>query len=1365
MTRYELLIELNNIKYLVDVEPNLPVSLNFQQSDITDPLSRQASFSKTIKLLDTPNNRMIFSDISDINSDLDFNPNLKIKAWILVDSIVNFQGYLQIKNFTSGRFESGYDAVIYSDLDNIFKSIGDKNLSQLTLTDLNHTLTLNTITSSWTNDIGYLYPIVDYGYNWSANNLGTITEGIVFDGGALRPSIKTKTIFDRIFSDAGYTYESSFLDSEEFNKLYELYNIELKADLLDRYKFTVGLNGDQNITKTYSKAYSGITNFSQTGDILRFDDLSAPNVDPDNLWNLTSTFGGPYNFLNTIPFVTDQYFYTDIEVWVFDPRNATASYTSAATVNNNNNNYGALTIKKNNQIMNQLVIGITNSQGNVVLGTPPQWDYFGNLANQNSVGGGITYIGATVSSGYRYFIYNLETRTDFASPDGGTVPQMVASGYEQVQFQLNSNFGSTLLSSITSSIPLFIIKDTKSDINIANPNTTTRPKSLIYNNIGTTIVNNMPVNMAKLLPTNVKQKDWFLSIIRMFNLILEPSKEISNHIIIKPRDEYFSGGQVKDWTDKWDISQSLNGQILGDTQNKTFIYTYKDDTDYLNVTYKSKVNQSYSSYREDIDNDFVNGEKKLELLHSPTPIQPTPIGAPVFIVPAIYTLSDSTTGNQQQTTFNPRILYYNGLVNTSTYYLRQSNVINGTAFTQYPQLSHYTNNFSSDSYDLGFGQNPLGYYDNRTETNNNLFERFHKTQFVQLTDKNSRIITVDLLLDANDIANFNFSDKIFIDNNYYYVNKILDYNPGESGTCKVELIKTYATVAPKLTKKFTIGGPIIPMHNKSIIDIGFENQYSGSTNRIITNGYGNVISGEDNVVYGSFNTVSGTGSFVVGNNIISTQSGVIIFGSTPQIVTNGVTGSFLSSGTYDPIVGVNNIGPDGRYNMISGQNNNLNGSSGNNNVSGSSNILNSTNFGIIGGYGNSLTSSFDSIIGGGSNSVDSTSRSLVIGLSNEVYWTDSSIVSGTYNLLFNSYESIVGGRESEIYGSIRNSISGLSQKLSNSSYNNISGGNNGSTNSSYNIISGNNNSLTASYTSIIGGAFNIINDSYYNIIGGFNSYITSSSRSIFAGSNHQITSSDYNNISGDVNSLTNSYYNAVSGETNTLDSSDYNNVSGQSNVLTTSDYNNISGKFGESIDGSYNILFGLNSYVENSAFSLIGGNGTSGMNGDGIFAVGSILTSDGFSYTFLSGQNVYVNSEGELARNALNGTKRQFGSIQTGATTTDATPTRTFPNAGHFYITSNSTYQINIRVVGTKASSGDSVSYEAKGIIKNVGGTTSLVSAITATQIQSDAALTTTAVTVTADNSNDALNVSVTGIAATTIYWHCVVDYIKMTFV
>jgi len=117
--------------------------------------------------------------------------------------------------------------------------------------------------------------------------------------------------------------------------------------------------------------------------------------------------------------------------------------------------------------------------------------------------------------------------------------------------------------------------------------------------------------------------------------------------------------------------------------------------------------------------------------------------------------------------------------------------------------------------------------------------------------------------------------------------------------------------------------------------------------------------------------------------------------------------------------------------------------------------------------------------------------------------------------------------------------------------------------------------------------------------------------------------------------------------------------------------------------------------------------------------------------------------------------------------TTNATPTTLKIHAlfGDVFrtIPSGKILFADILVSGIKSDGSASACYKRKVAIKNVGGTTSLVGTVETigTDIEDNAS---TDVAITADNTNDALQINVTGIAAETWRWVAVVECLEIAY-
>jgi lysophospholipid acyltransferase (LPLAT)-like uncharacterized protein len=114
--------------------------------------------------------------------------------------------------------------------------------------------------------------------------------------------------------------------------------------------------------------------------------------------------------------------------------------------------------------------------------------------------------------------------------------------------------------------------------------------------------------------------------------------------------------------------------------------------------------------------------------------------------------------------------------------------------------------------------------------------------------------------------------------------------------------------------------------------------------------------------------------------------------------------------------------------------------------------------------------------------------------------------------------------------------------------------------------------------------------------------------------------------------------------------------------------------------------------------------------------------------------------------------------------TTDATPAILAIDSASALLTIRTGWSMagTVNILGIKTTDGTvAAHYIRKFAIKNVAGTTSLSGTVTAlgTDYESDAGLD---VSVTANNTDDSIDITVTGLAATTIRWAAVVDAVEV---
>lgn len=195
---------------------------------------------------------------------------------------------------------------------------------------------------------------------------------------------------------------------------------------------------------------------------------------------------------------------------------------------------------------------------------------------------------------------------------------------------------------------------------------------------------------------------------------------------------------------------------------------------------------------------------------------------------------------------------------------------------------------------------------------------------------------------------------------------------------------------------------------------------------------------------------------------------------------------------------------------------------------------------------------------------------------------------------------------------------------------------------------------------------------------------------------------------------------------------------------------------------------GLN-YINGSgaAYSaIVGGQGDSIDGGSGSVCVGGFgnkITSDAAA---AFGENALADKDYQIVHG--NG-DWSLGQSQTSQfilsrTTTDATPAELFitGTSGRLAIPTDTTWGFDIMVVARRTDAdNESAFYRFEGCIDNNAGTTAMVgSVVAATPIEDDANY---ACAVTADNTNDALIITATGVNSKTIRWVAFVRTVEVT--
>ena len=817
----------------IDLTDEVSIPLNFNIADIREPEKRSTTWSKTVVLPGTTFNNELFSNIWNVNAVINstgttnftpnFNPNLKAIAEITYNEATQFKGICQLLNVNvTDKYEIQYEVCFYGSLQNIYQDFTNGYLRDIDLTEYNHNYTLHNQFLSWSRTNGYVYPHIDYGKRINSQ----------FKVEDIYPAVFVKTLIDKMFSQARYTYQSNFFETDTFKKLIIPYNgqslLSLSGEQIENRSF----RAEKTTKQVVEFAASGTTFYQDnqlstySGDIIFQDETTAPNFDPGNNFNFNTYFkasrSGNYKL--------KAYIKLNIAYYPFRTFTFTNSYT-----------FGSLAITKSG-----------NQLANIPLTFVPNGTNFSN--NRFNI--------RVSKDGSNEITYG-ELSSD---AEGVLEIQTYLNANEQVRCAILTN--SPYYFFILPQIDEFDYAPVEGDLNIASTSYFTGQL------LDSTIQEGDTVILSDVLPDNIKQSDFFNSIIKAFNLFVEVDKSNEFNLLIEPRPTFYSSGTVNDWSDKLDYSKETKIIPMGEINNKTYLFTYKDDKDYFNTDYQTKFAEIYGQKKYDIQNDFLKGEVKTELIFSPTPLVDT-IGHD-RVISKIYTLDNN--GAIKFTPSNIRLLYYGGLKTTLNTW--QHIATSGTTIRSNYAYAGHLDDVQNPTFDLSFTNPRQVYYTPERYTTNNLYNKYWKDYIEQIADKDSKIFVGYFLINEFDIQSLDFRNTFYFENDYWRLNKIIDYDISAKVPTKCEFIKL-KTLPPYVD------------------DIGFNTLGGVEDNGTVVaptgkifNSYNDNFVTEGAIVSGMRNQVnSGEGVIVIGsdNTVGSGSSNVSITASTGVTLMNGVS--------------------------------------------------------------------------------------------------------------------------------------------------------------------------------------------------------------------------------------------------------------------------------------------------------------------------------------------------------------------------------------------------------------------------------------------------------------------------------------------
>ena len=273
--------------------------------------------------------------------------------------------------------------------------------------------------------------------------------------------------------------------------------------------------------------------------------------------------------------------------------------------------------------------------------------------------------------------------------------------------------------------------------------------------------------------------------------------------------------------------------------------------------------------------------------------------------------------------------------------------------------------------------------------------------------------------------------------------------------------------------------------------------------------------------------------------------------------------------------------------------------------------------------------------------------------------------------------------------------------------------------------------------------FQFVRESVARVASGAGSFIAGGEHNQVSGANSMAAAGSHNEVSGQ--------FCLVSGEHNEI-TGDRANAFG--------DLNSVSGNKGSAI-GSGHVVSGENAFAEGD------GNIVSGIAGH---AEGSMNECAG-SYSHVEGMNArsynacqHAKSSGGFSNPGEIG-EAQYTNIIARAATFDDTPSQLLVGeAGYVILENNKMNAFRVMVVAATDSNTEGAAYEFKGLIKKdaTPASTAIIGLVSKTVIAESTA--DWDVAVSADTTNGALDITVTGIAETSIRWVAFVEMVEVAF-
>lgn len=779
----------------LDVNQNFTNQITYAVDDIKNIDSKSTAFSKTIVLPGTSTNNRLLGNIFDFgnsnftedslpNIQYNFNASKSVPARIDQDGLTIIKGVLRLLEIIVDGKNIEYEVAIFGEFGGFANAISNKKLTDLDFSQYDHVYNISNITNTWTASDSILVSKVIYSASFGNNCLyidltndpsaSQILNGdsIVISGGAYNNGTYTVTSVTNYVSGG-----------------HQMAKIDLLQALTTNISLT---NITIQLPRTTAKGYC------------------YPLIDYGNVsYNLPSS-------TNTSVSQAKK----DFQYKAFRPAFYVREIISKIIYNAgytwesnffNSNFFNRLIIPNNEKGI--LKTGVYNYIAATKTISSSTYTYSGTATQVNSIVWQSTPIlnGFTLNGSSNGFTYNgLETIEVKASVrvtgtyktklNGVSRIRLVAggteigkiefpnSGFQTIDFDQTFSANKSLVTNNTIYLEVYqkgysgsITYQSTIVVNTAFINVDSDPPTSIEYSYGDTI------QMNNIIPKNIFQKDFFTSIMKMFNLMVTEDKFVSKKLIIEPWVDFYDldSSTYLNWSDKIDRSQPIKIKPMSETNARIYNFKYKKDSDYYNDLYSKRYNETYGDRVYDNNLEFSKDTSNTEVIFASTPLVGYVGRDKVFS-----TIFKLNNGLEEKTESIIRILQFKIIEGVSSWKVLNQSTVLGT-YTKYPYAGHFDDP-DIPAADLNFGATKELFFTLVSGAlSNNMFNAYYSPYMAEITDKDSRLITAKIKLKATDIFNLDFGRFIYVDGVLYRLIKIVDYSAGD--ICEVQLLRVIYT--------------------------------------------------------------------------------------------------------------------------------------------------------------------------------------------------------------------------------------------------------------------------------------------------------------------------------------------------------------------------------------------------------------------------------------------------------------------------------------------------------------------------------------------------------------------------------------------